>query len=102
MDRRNLLLSLFAVSGTAAIGSVLPSRTEALPLLDPLKTLEGESAAPAVASDDDVAQVRIEQAQWGYRRYRYYRRPYWRRRYYYRPYGWRRRYWRRRYRRRYW
>jgi hypothetical protein len=72
----------------------------------------GEAPAAAIATPEDIADAKVENVYWGWRRRRYWRHRYWRHRYwrrrrwgyrrwgYYRP--WRRRYWGWGWRRRYW
>jgi hypothetical protein len=74
--------------------------------------LPGEAPAAAIATPEDIADAKVENVYWGWRRRRYWRHRYWRHRYwrrrrwgyrrwgYYRP--WRRRYWGWGWRRRYW
>jgi hypothetical protein len=117
MERRTFLLGLFgglaAAAGFGATGA-RPAQAPASARADPQPDAPTEAAN---IKPEDLDAVRVEEAQYYYRRRyrpwrrRYYRR-YWRRRrrywrprrFYYRRY-WRprRRYWRRRYwRRRYW
>jgi len=99
MDRRGFLKVAHGVTGAAAALASLPA--EAMPVAPMPQTgaNPGEAPAAAIATPEDMADAKVENVYWGWRRRRWgYRR------WGYRPWGWRRRrYWRRRYwRRRYW
>lgn len=95
MDRRGFLKVALGVTGAAAALAALPA--QAMPRMAPVPPtgpMPGEAPAAAIATPEDIADAKVENVYWGWRRRRYWRHRYWRRRrwgYYHRP--WRRRYW---------
>jgi hypothetical protein len=101
MDRRGFLKVVLGVTGAAAALATLPA--EAMPRMAPMPQTEptpGEAPAAAIATPEDIADAKVENVYWGWRRRRWrrwgyrrwgYRRHYWRRRHY--GWGWRRRRW---------
>jgi hypothetical protein len=87
MDRRGFLKVALGVTGAAAALATLPA--EAMPMK------AGEAPAAAIATPEDLADAKVENVYWGWRRRRWgyrrwgYRRWGYRRRYY--GWGWRRR-----------
>ncbi|HZY12953.1 MAG TPA: twin-arginine translocation signal domain-containing protein [Beijerinckiaceae bacterium] len=112
MDRRGFLKVALGVTGAAAALASLPAQAIPMARMPQTGPLPGEAPAAAIATPEDIADAKVENVYWGWRRRRYWRHRYWRHRYwrrrrwgyrrwgYYRP--WRRRYWGWGWRRRYW
>ena len=103
MDRRGFLKVALGVTGAAAALASLPAQAMPMAPLPQTGPMPGEAPAAAIATPEDIADAKVENVYWGWRRRRYWRHRYWRRRRwgYYRPWrrrywggwGWRRRYW---------
>jgi TAT (twin-arginine translocation) pathway signal sequence len=89
MDRRGFLKVALGVAGAAAALASLPA--DAMPVAPMPQTgaKPGEAPAAAIATPEDMADAKVENVYWGWRRRRWRRWGY--RRWGYRP--WRRRYW---------
>jgi hypothetical protein len=103
MDRRGFLKVALGVTGAAAALASLPAEAMPVAPMPPTGPRPGEAPAAAIATPEDIADAKVENVYWGWRR----RRRWGYRRWGYRRWGWRRRYWRRRHwgwgwRRRYW
>jgi hypothetical protein len=96
MDRRGFLKVALGVTGAAAALATLPAEAMPMAPLPQTGPRAGEAPAAAIATPEDLAEAKVENVYWGWRRRRWgyrrwgYYRP-WRRRYY--GWGWRRRRW---------
>jgi hypothetical protein len=96
MDRRGFLKVALGVTGAAAALATLPAEAMPVAPLPQTGRRAGEAPAAAIATPEDLADAKVENVYWGWRRRRWgyrrwgYYRP-WRRRYY--GWGWRRRRW---------
>ncbi|GAC1334848.1 MAG: hypothetical protein NVSMB26_18260 [Beijerinckiaceae bacterium] len=96
MERRGFLKVALGAAGAAAALAVLPA--EATTRMAPMPKLEptpGEAPAAAIATPEDLADAKIENVRWHWRRRHWGHRRRWRR-----HWGWRRRHWG--WRRRHW
>ena len=94
MDRRGFLKMALGVTGAAAALASLPAEAMPMAPMPQIGVKPGEAPAAAIATPDDIAEAKVENIYWGWRRRRYWRRRYWRHRYWRRRYwGWRRRRW---------
>lgn len=84
MDRRNFLTALVCATGAAAAVASVPAEAMFL-LTPPVVPLAEEVPAAAIATEADMAQAKVDDVYWVYRR------RYRRRRYFYRPRYYRRR-----------
>jgi hypothetical protein len=101
MDRRGFLKVALGVTGAAAALVTLPA--EAMPRMAPVPqtgSRPGEAPAAAIATPEDIAEAKVENVYWGWRRRRWGYRRWGYRRWGYRPWrrrrygwGWRRRRW---------
>jgi hypothetical protein len=99
MERRDFLKAAFGF-GLGAVTLATAAKAAPLavqPLTDGPAPQPDAQAQPAVADDNDVAQVKAEQVHWRRRRHHHHHWG-WRHRHHRR---WRRRHWRRHHRRRY-
>jgi hypothetical protein len=96
MDRRGFLKVALGVTGAAAALATLPAQAMPMAPMPHAGPNPGEAPAAAIATPEDLAEAKIENVYWGWRRRRWRRWGY--RRWGYRRrrwggWGWRRRWW---------